>query len=62
MLEEDDEDEVNMQAYDTEDTSGSGLQKSEQAGVVHLVHGWTQRGHPDEVCAAGDTGFLSSSL
>jgi len=38
-IEKDDDDKVNMEAYDTEDVSGSGLQKSEQAGVVHLVHG-----------------------
>jgi len=58
----DDNNEINTEAYDTEDTSGSGPQKSEQAGVMHLVHRWTQQGHPDEVCAPGDTGFLCSSL
>jgi len=61
-IEEEDDDKINMEAYDTEDVSGSGLQKSEQARVVHLVHGWTQQGHPDDVRAAGATGFLCSSL
>jgi len=61
-IEEDHDDEVNMEAYDTEDINRSGLQKSEQAGVVHLVHGWTQQGHPDDVHAAGAAGFLCSSL
>jgi len=60
-IEEDDDDEVNMEAYNTKDISRSGLQKSKQAGVVHL-HGWTQREHPDDVRAAGATGFLCSSL
>ena len=54
---EEHDDEINMEAYDTEDVNANGLQKTEQAGVLHLVHGWTQRGHPDEVCPAVDIGF-----
>lgn len=49
---DDDDDEVNMGAYDTDNLDNNGLSKTEQGGVVHLVHGWTQRGHPDEVCSA----------
>lgn len=44
---EEDGDELNMEAYD----NTIGIQKTEGAGVVHLVHGWTQRGHPNEVGA-----------
>lgn len=47
---EEDDDEINMAAYDTANVENNGLCKTEQAGVVHLVHGWTQRGHPNEVC------------
>jgi hypothetical protein len=44
----DEDDNINMEAYDR-DVGGNGVQKTEQAGVIHLVHGWTQRGHPNEV-------------
>jgi len=57
-----DGDEINMEAYDTENTSGTGVQKMEQAGVIHLVHGWTQHGHPNEVGPVGNTGCLCSLL
>lgn len=43
------DDEINMKAYDTENVDNNGLYMTEQAGVIHLVHGWTQRGHPDQV-------------
>jgi hypothetical protein len=48
--EEDDSDgdEVNSKAYEEEGPS-TGLQKSEQAGVLHLVHGWTQRARVRDV-------------
>ena len=44
-----DDDDINMAAYDTINLDGNGVQKTEQAGVFHLVHGWTQRGHPHDV-------------
>lgn len=48
-VDEGDGDEINMTAYDTEDLEHNGLLQTEQAGVIHLVHGWTMRGHPDQV-------------
>jgi hypothetical protein len=45
---EDEDDNINLDAYDS-DVDANGIQKSEQAGVIYLVHGWTQRGHPDQV-------------
>lgn len=47
--EEDDEDEINMEAYGSSKVDENGVLKTEQGGVIHLVHGWTQRGHPNEV-------------
>ena len=43
-----DEDE-DRDAYDLEDSRNSGLVRNEQAGVVHLVHGWIQQGQPQKV-------------
>jgi hypothetical protein len=48
-VDEDGDDEINMGAYDTLNLEHNGLRQTEQAGVVHLVHGWTMRGHPDQV-------------
>lgn len=48
-IEEDEDDEINMEAYDAANVEENGLHQTEQAGVIHLVHGWTARGHPDEV-------------
>ena len=48
-----DDDETNYDAYDTSSVSGNGTQKTEQAGVLHLIHGWTQRGHSNDVSHAG---------
>jgi hypothetical protein len=45
---EDEDDSIDREAYDS-DLDANGIQKSEQAGVIHLVQGWTQRGHPDQV-------------
>src|SRR6266511_821797 len=59
---EEEDDKINMEAYNTKDLNENGLQKSEQAGVLHLVHGWTRRGHPDEVCATGYIGLPFSSF
>jgi hypothetical protein len=42
----DEDDNINLEAYDN-DVDVNSIQKSKQAGVIHLVHGWTQRGHPD---------------
>lgn len=40
-----DEDELDPEAYDLKDVSNSGLTiEKEQAGVLHLVHGWPQQG------------------
>ena len=46
---EEDGDEINMEAYEVESSNSTGVEKIEQAGVIHLVHGWTQRGHPNDV-------------
>jgi hypothetical protein len=46
---EEDDNEINMGAYDITNLDNNGLQKTEQAGVIHLVHGWTQQAHPDQV-------------
>jgi hypothetical protein len=43
------DDEINMDAYETVDNGDNGVRKTEQGGVIHLVHGWTQRAHPNEV-------------
>jgi len=40
---------VNEDAYNVDDLDGNGLGKGEQAGVIHLVHGWTQRARAEEV-------------
>ena len=58
---EEEDNKINMEAYNTKDLK-NGLQKSEQAGVLHLIHRWTQRGHPDEVCATGYIGLPFLSL
>jgi len=42
-----DDDEVNMAAYNMGNMESNGLQRTEQAGVIHLVHRWIQRGHPN---------------
>lgn len=47
--EDDDKDEINGEAYDNNELEGNGVQKSEQAGVLHLVHGWTQQAQPEKV-------------
>ena len=51
-VEDDDEeevnDEVNMNAYVTDDTS----QKTEQGGVLHVVHAWIQQAQPEKVSSA----------
>jgi hypothetical protein len=39
---------INVEAYES-GVDRNGIHKTEQAGVIHLVHRWTQRGHPDEV-------------
>jgi len=59
---EEEDNEINMEVYNTEDLNENGLQKSKQAGVLHLVHKWIQQGHPDEVCATGYIGLLFSPL
>ena len=46
---QEDDDEINMDAYDTSNLNNNGLQQTEQAGVIHLVHGWTQQAHSDQV-------------
>ena len=46
---EEDTDEINLDVYDTTNVGNNGLQKTEQARVVHLVHGWTQQAHHDQV-------------
>ena len=51
-VEEDDQDggdDINMAAYDNINMEHNGLIQTEQAGVIHLVHGWTMRGHPSQV-------------
>ena len=48
-VDEDNGDEINMDAYDTVNVEKNGLIQTEQAGVVHLVHRWTMRGHPNKV-------------
>lgn len=48
-VDEDNDDEINMAAYDMVNLERNGLIKTEQAGVIHLVHGWTMRGHPNQV-------------
>jgi hypothetical protein len=40
---------VNEDAYNIADLDGNGLGKGEQAGVIHLVHGWTQRARANKV-------------
>ena len=49
--EEDDDDEVNMQAYVTADSGDESL-KTEQGGVLHVVHGWIQQGQREKVSNA----------
>jgi len=49
---DDEDNEINMGAYDTDEVSANGLQSTEQAGVLHLVHGWIQRGNPERVSMA----------
>lgn len=43
------EDEINDEAYDARQLEKNGLQRSEQAGVLHLVHGWIQQAQPEKV-------------
>lgn len=35
--------------YDLEDFADTGLVRNEQAGVLHLVHGWIQQKQPEKV-------------
>jgi hypothetical protein len=54
---DEDDNEINMEAYNTIDLDSNGLQKTEQGGVLHLVHGWMQQAHPERVsylCSIGD--------
>jgi hypothetical protein len=46
---DDDLDEVNSDVYDDEILERNDVQKSEQAGVLHLVHRWTQQAQPEKV-------------
>ena len=36
-------------AYNLQDLEGTGLTQDEQAGVLHLVHGWIQQNQPKKV-------------
>ncbi|KAF8956853.1 hypothetical protein BDZ97DRAFT_1763432 [Flammula alnicola] len=63
MPDDSDEEEVNPKAYDLTDTQNSGLEKGEQAGVVHLVHGWIQQGQPLKgLFISGDISHTSTSM
>jgi hypothetical protein len=54
---QEDNNEINLQAYVTPDSNSDDLQKTEQGGVVHLVHGWIQQAHPERVSDEGNTGL-----
>ena len=45
----DESDEINPEAYDAEELEDTGLTQDEQAGVLHLLHGWIQRNQPNKV-------------
>ncbi|KAF8956760.1 hypothetical protein BDZ97DRAFT_1955762 [Flammula alnicola] len=63
MPDDSNEEEVNPKAYDLMDTQNSGLEKGEQAGVVHLVHGWIQQGQPLKgLFISGDISHTSTSM
>jgi hypothetical protein len=45
-----DDNEINMKAYVDLNSDTDDPKKTEQGGVLHLVHGWIQRANPDRVC------------
>jgi hypothetical protein len=51
---EDEDDEVNEEAYEMGRVEDVGLMKEEQAGVAHLIHGWIQQKQPSKVSDWGD--------
>lgn len=46
---ESEDSEVNPGAYQLDNLLDNGLEVEEEAGVLHLAHGWIQQGQPKKV-------------
>lgn len=53
-----DDNETNLEAYIIPNSSAELPRKTEQGGVLHLVHGWIQQNQPEKVSTSGSFVWL----